>query len=146
SAAYGLIAVPAAESPSADFSDTQLWLAVVKAVLSFVELLLATLVVVWFERRVIGRMQQWPGSNRNGPFGLLQTLADGLKSMLKEDITPDNADRVIYRAAAIITATTASVAFAIIPLGGTVSLSGHETPLQLTDVPVAVLLVLAVAS
>ena len=66
--------------------------------------------------------------------------------MLKEDISPANADKVIYRAAALITATMAFVSFSIIPLGGTVSLFGHETPLQLTDVPVAVLLVLAVAS
>jgi NADH-quinone oxidoreductase subunit H len=147
SAAYGLVtALPAAENPSADFSDTPLWLSLVKAVLIFVYLLLSTLLVIWFERRVIGRMQQRPGPNRNGPFGLLQTLADGMKSMLKEDIAPANADHVIYRAAALITATMAFVAFAIIPLGGTVSLFGHQTPLQLTDVPVAVLLVLAVAS
>ena len=147
SAAYGLVtALPATENPSADFSDTPLWLSLIKAVLIFVYLLVSTLIVIWFERRVIGRMQQRPGPNRNGPFGLLQTLADGMKSMLKEDIAPANADHVIYRAAALITATMAFVAFAIIPLGGTVSLFGHETPLQLTDVPVAVLLVLAVAS
>ncbi len=109
SAAYGLVtALPATENPSADFSDTPLWLSLVKAVLIFVYLLLSTLIVIWFERRVIGRMQQRPGPNRNGPFGLLQTLADGMKSMLKEDIAPANADHVIYRAAALITATMAS--------------------------------------
>jgi NADH-quinone oxidoreductase subunit H len=146
-AAYGLVtALPATENPAADFSDTPLWLSLIKAVLIFVYLLVSTLIVIWFERRIIGRMQQRPGPNRNGPFGLLQTLADGLKSMLKEDITPANADKVIYRAAALITATMAFVSFSIIPLGGTVNLFGHETPLQLTDVPVAVLLVLAVAS
>ncbi|OFE15126.1 NADH-quinone oxidoreductase subunit H [Humibacillus sp. DSM 29435] len=140
-------ALPAAtENPSADFSDTPWWLALLKAVAVFVYLLVSTLLVIWFERRVIGRMQQRPGPNRNGPFGLLQTLADGAKSMLKEDITPDKADKLIYTLAPLITATMAFVAFSIIPLGGTVSIFGHTTPLQVTDVPVSVLLVLAVAS
>ena len=77
-ASGALAAVPMTENPSADFSDTPLWLALVKAVGVFVYLLLSTLLVIWFERRVIGRMQQRPGPNRNGPFGLLQTLADGM--------------------------------------------------------------------
>jgi NADH-quinone oxidoreductase subunit H len=148
--AYGMVgglpALAPAENPTADFSDTPLWLALIKAVGVFVYLLISTLLVIWFERRVIGRMQQRPGPNRNGPFGLLQTLADGMKSMLKEDITPARAERVIYTLAPLIAATMAFVSFAIIPLGGTVSMFGHETPLQITDVPVAVLLVLAVAS
>ncbi|MDN5791350.1 MAG: NADH-quinone oxidoreductase subunit H, partial [Micrococcales bacterium] len=145
--AYGLGASLASttDNPVADFSDTPWWIAVIKALGIFVYLLLSTLLVIWFERRVIGRMQQRPGPNRNGPFGLLQTLADGMKLMLKEDITPEKADKIVYRTAPIITATMAFVAFSIMPLGGTVSMFGHETPLQLTDVPVAVLLVLAVA-
>ncbi|GAB3885504.1 NADH-quinone oxidoreductase subunit NuoH [Terrabacter terrigena] len=145
--AYGVAAaLPMTENPSADFSDTPWWVALIKAVGIFVYLLLSTLLVIWFERRVIGRMQQRPGPNRNGPFGLLQTLADGMKSMLKEDITPANAEKLIYTLAPLIAATMAFVSFAIIPLGGTVSMFGHETPLQVTDVPIAVLLVLAVAS
>jgi NADH-quinone oxidoreductase subunit H len=139
-------ALPTADNPVADFSDTPVWLSLVKALLLFVYLLLSTLLVIWFERRIIGRMQQRPGPNRNGPFGLLQTLADGMKSMLKEDVTPAAADRLIFTLAPLIAATMAFVSFAIIPLGGTVSMFGHTTPLQLTDVPVAVLLVLAVAS
>ena len=89
-------AVPAAvtDNPSADFSDTPWWLSLIKAVLIFVYLLISTLLVIWFERRVIGRMQQRPGPNRNGPFGLLQSLADGVKSMLKEDVRPRAADVV----------------------------------------------------
>jgi len=149
--AYGVAAalpsaLPTTENPAADFSDTPWWLALIKAVGIFVYLLVSTLLVIWFERRVIGRMQQRPGPNRNGPFGLLQTLADGMKSMLKEDITPANAEKLIYTAAPLIAATMAFVSFAIIPLGGTVWMFGHHTPLQVTDVPVAVLLVLAVAS
>ncbi|WP_256793467.1 NADH-quinone oxidoreductase subunit NuoH [Terrabacter sp. Ter38] len=145
--AYGVAAaLPMSENPTADFSDTPWWVALIKAVGIFVYLLVSTLLVIWFERRVIGRMQQRPGPNRNGPFGLLQTLADGMKSMLKEDITPANAEKLIYTLAPLIAATMAFVSFAIIPVGGTVSMFGHETPLQVTDVPVAVLLVLAVAS
>jgi NADH-quinone oxidoreductase subunit H len=145
--AYGVAAaLPMTENPAVDFSDTPWWVALIKAVGIFVYLLLSTLLVIWFERRVIGRMQQRPGPNRNGPFGLLQTLADGMKSMLKEDITPANAERVIYTLAPLIAATMAFVSFAIIPVGGMVWMFGHHTPLQVTDVPVAVLLVLAVAS
>ncbi len=72
------LATASIDNPKADFSDTPFWLSVVKALLIFVYLLLSTLLVIWFERRVIGRMQQRPGPNRNGPFGLLQTLADGM--------------------------------------------------------------------
>ena len=140
-----VLALPAADNPSADFSDTPFWLTLVKALVIFVYLLLSTLLVIWFERRVIGRMQQRPGPNRNGPFGLLQTLADGMKLMLKEDNRPAAADVVVYTLAPIITATMSFVAFAIMPMGGTVSMFGHTTPLQLTDTPVAVLVVLAIA-
>ena len=137
--------VPFADNPRADFSDTPWWLHLVKALLIFVFLLVNTLIVIWFERRVIGRMQQRPGPNRTGPFGLLQTLADGVKLALKEDLTPKNADKVVFALAPAIAGAMAFVSFAIIPLGPTVSMFGHRTPLQLTDIPVAVLLVLAVA-
>jgi NADH-quinone oxidoreductase subunit H len=137
--------VPMLDNPTADFSDTPWWLSLVKALLIFVFLLVNTLIVIWFERRVIGRMQQRPGPNRTGPFGLLQTLADGVKLALKEDLTPKNADKVVFLLAPVIAGAMAFVSFAIIPLGPAVSMFGHRTPLQLTDLPVAVLLVLAVA-
>ena len=133
------------DNPIADFSDTPWWLSLVKALLIFVFLMVNTLLVIWFERRVIGRMQQRPGPNRAGPFGLLQTLADGMKLALKEDVTPKNADKVVFLLAPIIAGAMAFVSFAIIPMGPTVTMFGHRTPLQLTDTPVAVLLVLAVA-
>ncbi len=142
-----LVALAAAgtDNPRADFTDTPLWLSLVKALIVFVYLLISTLLVIWFERRVIGRMQQRPGPNRNGPFGLLQTLADGMKSMLKEDVRPKAADAFVFTLAPIITATMCFVSFSIMPLAGEVSMFGHTTPFQLTDTPVAVLLVLAVA-
>ena len=133
------------DNPIADFSDTPWWLSLVKALLVFIFLMINTLLVIWFERRVIGRMQQRPGPNRAGPFGLLQTLADGMKLALKEDLIPKNADKVVFLLAPVIAGTMAFVSFSIIPMGPMVSMFGHRTPLQLTDTPVAVLLVLAVA-
>jgi len=133
------------DNPVADFSDTPVWLSLVKALFLFVYLLLSTLLVIWFERRVIGRMQQRPGPNRFGPFGIFQTLADGVKLALKEDIVPKNADKLIHLLAPILAASMAFVSFAIIPLAGNVRMFGHTTPLQLTDVPIAVLIALAVA-
>ena len=135
----------ARENPLADFSDTPLWLTAIKAVGIFAYLLIQVLLVIWFERRVIGRMQQRPGPNRNGPFGLLQSLADGVKSMLKEDVRPKASDAIVFTVAPILFASMAFVAFSIIPLGPDVRMFGHTTPLQLTDLPVAVLLVLAAA-
>ena len=139
-------AAPAVDNPRADFSDTPWWLSLIKVLMAFVYLLLSTLLVIWFERRVIGRMQQRPGPNRAGPFGLLQTLADGAKLMLKEDVTPAAADKIVFTLAPLISATMAFVSFAIIPFGDKASMFGHMTPLQITDMPVAVILVLAVAS
>ena len=141
-----LVSLAAVDGPAVDFSDTPMWLHLVKALLIFVYLLVSTLLVIWFERRVIGRMQQRPGPNRNGPFGLLQTLADGMKSMFKEDNTPTNADKIVFTLAPLVAATMCFVTFGVMPMGPTVWMFGHQTPLQLTDAPMAVLLVLAAAS
>jgi len=138
-------ALATTDNPAADFSDTPWWLSLVKALFVFVFLLINVVVVIWFERRVIGRMQQRPGPNRAGPFGLLQTVADGIKLVLQEDLIPDRADKMVFLLAPIIAGTMAFVSFAIIPMGPMISMFGHRTPMQLTDTPVAVLLVLAVA-
>ena len=143
--ASGLPALASVDNPAVDFSDTPWWLSLIKAVLVFVYLLVQTLLVIWFERRVIGRMQQRPGPNRFGPLGLLQTLADGIKLALKEDVTPKNADRLMFWIAPMIAGAMAFVSFAIIPISDSVWMFGHRTPLQLTDTPVATLIVLAVA-
>jgi NADH-quinone oxidoreductase subunit H len=101
---------------------------------------------VWGERRIVARMQQRVGPNRVGKFGLIQALADGVKLALKEDLIPAAADKVVFILAPIISATTCFMAFAVIPMTGEVSLFGHKTAMQLTDIPVGVLYVLAIAS
>ena len=122
------------------------WIILVKGLLIFVVCVIATLMSVWGERRLVARMQQRLGPNRVGPFGLIQSLADGVKLALKEDLIPKAADRIVFVIAPIISATTCFMSFAVIPLSGKVNLFGHETVMQLTDIPVGVLYVLAIAS
>jgi NADH-quinone oxidoreductase subunit H len=124
------------------------WLILIKAVLIFVILVLLTLFNIWFERRVVARMQHRIGPNVNGPFGLLQSLADGVKLALKEDIIPKAADKVVFLAAPVIAVIPAFITFSVIPFGPVVTVPFTErlTPLQLTDMPVAVLFVMAIAS
>lgn len=122
------------------------WLVILKVVAIFVILVLLTLFTIWWERRVVSRMQNRIGPNRVGPQGLLQSLMDGIKLALKEEIIPKNAHLAVYWIAPVIAATMAFLAFAVIPFGPTVSIFGVETPLQLTDFPVSVLYVLAIAS
>jgi NADH-quinone oxidoreductase subunit H len=122
------------------------WLITVKALLVFVFCVVLTLLSVWGERRLVGRMQQRPGPNRVGPFGLIQALADGVKLALKEDIIPAAADKVVFILAPIISATTCFMSFAVIPITGPVNLFGQQTAMQLTDLPIGVLYVLAIAS
>ena len=126
--------------------DDPLWLIILKVVVIFAFLMVMTLFMIWFERRVVGRMQQRPGPNRVGPFGLLQSLADGLKLAFKEDIMPAMADRGVFILAPIIPAITAFTASSVIPIGGEVSIFGEHTVLQVTDLPVGVLVVLACSS
>ena len=122
------------------------WLIAVKALIVFALCVVLTLMSVWGERRLVGRMQQRPGPNRVGPFGLIQALADGVKLALKEDIIPSAADKIVFVLAPIISATTCFMSFAVIPISGEVTMFGHKTALQLTDIPVGVLYILAIAS
>jgi NADH-quinone oxidoreductase subunit H len=130
------------------FGQDPWWLIGIKALLIFVILVLLTLFNIWLERRVVARMQHRIGPNVHGPFGLLQSLADGVKLALKEDIIPKAADKVVFILAPVIATIPAFVAFSVIPFGPVVELpwSDRTTPLQLTDMPMAVLFILAIAS
>ncbi|MEO7942409.1 MAG: NADH-quinone oxidoreductase subunit H, partial [Marmoricola sp.] len=130
------------------FGHDPVWLVILKAVLIFVILVLLTLFNIWWERRVVARMQHRIGPNVNGPFGLLQSLADGVKLALKEDIIPKAADKAVFVIAPVIAVIPAFVTFAVIPFGPVVKVpfSDVTTPLQLTDMPVAVIFVMAIAS
>lgn len=126
--------------------DDPIWLVALKALIIFVFCVLMTLMAIWGERRVVARMQLRVGPNRVGPFGLVQGLADGVKLALKEDLIPKAADRIVFIIAPIISASTCFLAFAVIPMTGKVNLFGEETVMQLTDLPVGVLYILAAAS
>lgn len=123
------------------------WLVLLKALFAFVLLLVLTLWVIIFERQLVGRMQHRYGPILNGPFGALQSLADGMKLMFKESFTPKAADKLIYHLAPFIMAIPAITAFSVIPFAGRVPLPwGGETNLQVADTPVSVLFILAIAA
>ncbi|MBA3309321.1 MAG: NADH-quinone oxidoreductase subunit NuoH [Nocardioidaceae bacterium] len=130
------------------FGHDPWWVILIKVVLAFAILLVFTLFNIWLERRLVARMQHRIGPNVHGPFGLLQSLADGIKLMLKEDIVPRAVDKAVYIAAPLMSAIPAFMAVAVIPFGPEVKIpfSDVTTPLQLTDLPVGVLYILAVAS
>ena len=136
-----------AQEPTLDqFGHDPWWLSLIKIVAAFAFAVLMTLLGVWFERRVIGRMQVRPGPNKAGPLGLLQTLADGVKLALKEDVVPRAADKVVHFFAPAISVICSITSLAVIPFGPVVSIFGHRSPLQVADVPVAVLVLLALSS
>ena len=133
-----------AEDPTlTSFENEVWWIVLIKLVAVFVLLLLLTLFTIVYERKVVARMAQRPGPNQVGPGGWLQSLTDGMKLPFKEEIIPKTADKAIYFIAPVISATTAFTAFSVIPFGPVVSIFGHKTALQLTDVPVSVLVLLA---
>ncbi|MEX2290738.1 MAG: NADH-quinone oxidoreductase subunit NuoH [Mycobacteriales bacterium] len=132
--------------PLTSFGNEPLWLTIAKVLFVFALLVTMTLLTIWGERRVVARMQQRSGPNRVGPFGVGQGLADGIKLALKEDIIPAMADKPVYILAPLLSAIPAFLAFSVIPFGPKVTIAGHETALQLTDLPVGALFVLAAAS
>jgi len=130
------------------FGQDPWWLILVKTLLIFLILVLLTLFNIWLERRVVARMQHRIGPNVHGPFGLLQSLADGVKLALKEDLIPKAADKAVFLLAPVLAVVPAFVTFSVIPFGPEVDVpfTDRTTPLQLTDMPVAVLFVMAIAS
>ena len=117
-----------------------------KTIFVFALLLILTLFVIWAERKVLAHMQSRIGPNRAGPYGILQSIADGVKLFMKEDILPLTADKIVYPIAPIISAVPAFLAFAVVPFGDTISIAGHRTHLQLADLNVGLLFFLAMGS
>jgi NADH-quinone oxidoreductase subunit H len=117
----------------------------IKVVVAFVILLVAVMLYIWAMRKVIADMQNRIGPNRAGPYGVLQTLADGIKLFFKEQSIPDSADRPVFRLAPYLSIMPAFLMFCVVPIGGTVSILGHTTYLQVVDLPIGALFILAMS-
>ncbi|MDP9100799.1 MAG: NADH-quinone oxidoreductase subunit NuoH [Actinomycetota bacterium] len=141
-----LAATDGTQLPLTSFGHEPIWITIGKVLFVFVLLVLLTLLSIWAERRVVARMQQRSGPNRVGPFGIAQGLADGIKLAFKEEIIPALADKPVYVLAPVLSAIPAFLAFSVIPFGPAVSIAGHATALQLTDLPIGVLFVLVCSS
>ncbi len=139
---------------SGDIGLVVVLIVLAKAAITLGICLVATMLMIWFERKIISDLQNRIGPNRAGPFGILQTLADGLKVLLKEDLIPDKSDRLVFRLAPILTMVPAFITFGLIPLGGdfsdgnggVVRMFGHDTLLQLANPDAGVLVILAMSS
>src|SRR5438270_1000336 len=118
----------------------------IKTVVAFALVLLSVLFMVWFERKLVSDMQNRIGPNRAGPWGLFQTLADGIKLFFKEGFTPERADSKVYRLAPYLAMVPAFLSFAIVPTGGSFTMLHHTTYLQLADPPIGILFLLAMSS
>ncbi|MFV0257008.1 MAG: NADH-quinone oxidoreductase subunit NuoH [Acidimicrobiales bacterium] len=135
-----------------DFGDVLL--AVGKGVVAFAVLLVAVILMIWFERKVVGRLQNRIGPNVAGPFGILQTLADGIKLILKEGIIPERSDSFVFKLAPYLSLVPAFLTFIVVPIGGDfsnggdgmVTIAGRQTMLQVADVPMGILFFLAMSS
>jgi NADH-quinone oxidoreductase subunit H len=123
------------------------WVVVlVKVLVAFAVLLVSVMLMIWFERKLISDMQSRIGPNRAGPWGLLQTLADGTKLFFKEDLLPAQADRAVFRLAPYLSLVPALLIFTVVPVGGIVTLNGHRFELQVADPTIGILVVLAMSS
>ncbi len=119
---------------------------IVKTVVTFAVLMVAVLFMVWYERKLIADMQNRLGpAKAGGRFGILQSLADGIKLFFKEDLLPDRADKRVFRLAPYLSAVPAFLSFAIVPVGGSITIAHHTTYLQLADPPVGILFLLAMS-
>ena len=130
---------------TAHVSWSVLAVVLIKVVIAFVVLLVAVMLYIWGMRKVIADMQNRIGPNRAGPYGVLQTLADGIKLFFKEQSIPSTADRPVFRLAPYLSIMPAFLMFCIVPIGGTVSILGHRTYLQVADLPVGALFILAMS-
>jgi NADH-quinone oxidoreductase subunit H len=125
---------------------TFILVSVVKIVIALVVLLTAVAYTVWLERKVVGHIQNRWGPTRVGPFGLLQPMADGVKFLFKEDITPPHVHKLLYTLAPMLAVVFALTSIAVIPIGNSVTVAGIHTPLEITDVNIGLLVVLGITS
>jgi NADH-quinone oxidoreductase subunit H len=119
---------------------------VIKIVLVILILLTAVAYTVWLERKVVGHMQNRWGPSRVGPFGLLQPLADGIKFLVKEDLTPPHVYKPLFIAAPMIAVICALTSISVIPFGTAITVRGYTIPLQITDLHVGLLVILGITS
>ena len=129
-----------------DFIGVPVIIAAVKVIVVFFALLLVTLLVVWLERKVIADMQARRGPNRWGPFGILQTLADGVKLFFKEDFRPQNADAWTYALAPLAAMIPSFLAFAVVPIGDHINVGDRRVDFILSDINIGILFFLAMGS
>jgi NADH-quinone oxidoreductase subunit H len=118
----------------------------VKIVIALFVLLTAVAYTVWLERKVVGHIQNRWGPTRVGPFGLLQPMADGVKFLFKEDITPPHVHKLLYTVAPMLAVVFALTSIAVIPIGNFITLGGVRIPLEITDVNIGLLIVLGITS
>ncbi|MDX1511377.1 MAG: NADH-quinone oxidoreductase subunit H, partial [Nitriliruptorales bacterium] len=123
-----------------------LWVHIFRSLVQFAFFLVATALLIWGERRLVARMQSRYGPNRVGPLGILQTAVDGLKLFFKEDVRPSMVDGAVYLLAPLISAVVAFLAWAVVPIGGEVTLFGETFTLQVADLNVGLLWFLAMGS
>ncbi|HYV58939.1 MAG TPA: complex I subunit 1 family protein, partial [Acidimicrobiia bacterium] len=128
-----------------NFDLTVVLIVIGKTIATFALLLVAVLFYIWFLRKAIADMQNRIGPYNAGPFGILQTLADGIKLFFKEQSIPRSADKPVFLIAPYLSILPAFLAFSIVPIGGLVSIAGHKTYLQLAELPVGVLWLLAMS-
>jgi len=126
--------------------ETFILVSVIKIVITIGLLLGGVAYTVWLERKVVGHIQNRWGPTRVGPFGLLQPIADGLKFIFKEDLTPPHVYKPLYIAAPMLALIFALTSIAVIPFGNWVTIAGIHTPLQITDVNIGLLVVLGITS
>ena len=139
---------------SSDIGLSVILVMLMKVVIAFALLMVSVMLVIWFERKIVADMHNRVGPSLAGPWGILQTLADGIRLFFKEDLLPERADRIVFRLAPYLSLVPAFLSFAIVPIGGdftnggdgTVSIFGHRTLLQVADPPVGILLFLALSS
>lgn len=120
--------------------------ATVKIAVALFVVMTALAYLVFFERRLLAWMQYRVGPNRVGPWGLLQPLADLLKFIAKEDVTPNTPNKVLFTLAPLLSLVPALMTLAVIPFGGPIRLFGQEHDLHITALDVGLLYVFALAS